>query len=53
MVVGRVRITDKFTPDSDTEKHVAKYAADLSKTLDKVCGYTEVDLECRFDHLRS
>lgn len=53
MVVGRVQVTDQFKPDKAIEKHVAKYAKDLAKQLDKVCGSSDVDLEGRFSHLRS
>ena len=52
-VVGKVRITDRFEPHPAVAIHVDRWVAGLASELDKVCGYTEVDLEGRFDHLRS
>ena len=53
MVVGRVQVTNKFKPDAAIVKHVNKYAKDLNEKLNHTCGFTDVELECRFDHLRS
>jgi hypothetical protein len=53
LVVGRVQITEKFKPDPEIVSHVKQYSGDLAKKLDVVCGYLSVDLECRFDHMRS
>ena len=35
------------------EKHIETYAHSFNQKLQEVCGYTEVDLEGRFEYLRS
>ena len=46
-------ITDKFKPDKKIEAVVEKYTHDLSKMLDSVCGYSETELEGRFEVIRN
>lgn len=35
------------------EEHIEKYAHNFNEKLQEICGYTDVDLEGRFEYLRS
>jgi len=51
-VRGKVRITDRFEPEPEMVKHVNDYAKDLMKKMEEVVGFSEVELEARFEKLR-
>jgi 5'-nucleotidase len=48
-----VLIDERTEPDAGIVQHVREFSEDLSKKLAMPCGYTDVDLECRFEFLRS
>ena len=48
VTVEKVPITNKFEKDPEMEAHITKYAEEFNAKLDRVIGYTDVDLEGRF-----
>ena len=51
--VEKVQITSKFAKDPEMEEHIESYAKEFNDKLDRVIGYTDVDLEGRFEKIRS
>lgn len=50
---GRVLIDERTEPDEAIVQHIKIYADDLSKQLAKPCGFSDVDLDCRFESIRA
>ena len=46
--VEKVQITSKFEKDPEMEEHIESYAKEFNEKLDRIIGYTDVDLEGRF-----
>ena len=42
-----MRITERFEPEPAMVEYVDRYAFDLTKKMEEVVGFSEVDLECR------
>ena len=53
VTVENVKITGKFEKDPYMEEHIESYAKEFNDKLDRVIGYSDVDLEGRFVYLRS
>ena len=53
VTVEKVPITGKFNTNPEIEAHIAHYATQVNAKLDRVVGYSDVDLEARFSMLRS
>ena len=49
----RVLITDIYQADQEITRHIEFFSSDLNKRLEMTCGYTDVDLEGRFEFLRT
>ena len=52
-LVQKVSIDEAFEPDQAIQAHVKEYSDKLSKDLDIPIGFTAVELEGRFEYLRS
>ena len=52
VTVEKVRITGQFKTDPEMDEHITHYSEAFNEKLDKVIGYTDVDLEGRFSKLR-
>ena len=53
ITVEKVEITNRFEKDPEMEEHVESYATEFNAKLERVIGYTDIDLEGRFQYLRS
>jgi 2',3'-cyclic-nucleotide 2'-phosphodiesterase (5'-nucleotidase family) len=53
LVYGRVLVDERTEPDQAMLAHTHKFADEMDKLLNKECGYTGVDLESRFEKLRT
>ena len=51
-ICERVTIDNRFEPDQKIKNHVIKYSEKFDSDLNVPCGYTEINLEGRFDYLR-
>ena len=49
----RVFITDQYKPDARILEHIELFTYELNKRLEHTCGHTAVDLEGRFEFLRT
>ena len=52
VIVEKVLITDDIPQNEEMVAHVQANSQKLSQRLDQICGYIDVDIEGRFDHLR-
>ena len=50
--IEKVPITAQIPRDPEIEEHIAANTKELNKKMNQVCGYLDVDLEGRFEHLR-
>ena len=50
--VEKVPITVDIPTNPKIEAHIKKYATELNKKMNQVCGYFDVDIEGRFEYLR-
>ena len=49
----KVVISDKFAPDQDIESHSNFHQEDLNQKLSQEVGFLDVDLDARFDSIRT
>lgn len=49
----KVEVTKEFEPHKEMEEIVKFYWKDLEKQMEKISGYTGVDLDARFDKIRT
>ena len=50
--VEKVPITGDIPTNPKIEAHIKKYASKLNEKMNEVCGYFDVDVDGRFEHLR-
>jgi len=49
----KILITDRFDPDPLISEHVDLYAKQLNEKLKETCAFTDVDLDGRFEKVRT
>jgi len=50
---SRVIISEDYQPDQEIVNHVSEYSGHLKKKLEKVVGFVDVDLDSRFENIRT
>lgn len=52
-ICEKVKITKRFEPDPEVDAHVQHFSKEVNAKMDVQAGYTEVNLDCRFNRLRT
>ena len=53
LTCGKVKITSKYQPLSEIKDYVESYTKDFNAKLEQECGFSTVEIEARFDLLRT
>jgi 5'-nucleotidase len=52
-LLEKIEINSKIEPDLEVAEIVESYNGDFEKSINKVCGYTQTALDCRFEKIRT